>query len=328
MATETYTNLASTTLAAAISTTNGTSITVTSAAGFPTAPQFRVVIDSEIMIVTALSGAGNTTWTVTRGAEGTTAATHTNSTAVTHVLTAGAVDQIRSDLCQKGTYANLPSASKNGIMYWSSNGPILSRDNGSTIDSFGPIYPLTPPVLGNFTWVNQSSNGSATTTYGGIYLASAGGVAGYDFKLLVNSAPAAPYKATMCLLPNGAPCGNNTFMGICLRNSSSGKIVTFGLGAGNAPFIRADKWDSPTALDSGYYSTESWIIPCPVWLQIYDDNTNRNFNTSADGQNFALAYQIGRTDFITPDQVGFHIGDQSGTSGRTYGMTVLSWAQG
>jgi hypothetical protein len=88
MATENLANFtAATTLAAAITTTNGTSLTVTSSATFPAAP-FRVVIDTELMLVTVVSG---TTWTVTRGVESTTAATHASGTAVYAVLTAAGI---------------------------------------------------------------------------------------------------------------------------------------------------------------------------------------------------------------------------------------------
>jgi phage tail sheath protein FI len=51
-----------------------TSLTVASAAGFPTTGSFTILVDTEAMTVTA--GAGTTTWTVTRGVNGTTAATH------------------------------------------------------------------------------------------------------------------------------------------------------------------------------------------------------------------------------------------------------------
>jgi fibronectin type 3 domain-containing protein len=49
------------------------SITVASDAGFPAAP-FWVSAGSEVLLVTAVSGVGNTTWGVTRGQQGTTAA--------------------------------------------------------------------------------------------------------------------------------------------------------------------------------------------------------------------------------------------------------------
>ena len=65
-----------TTLAAAIETVDGTEITVESASHFPAAGagDFDARIEDEILTVTA--GHGTTTWTVTRGAHGTTAAVH------------------------------------------------------------------------------------------------------------------------------------------------------------------------------------------------------------------------------------------------------------
>ena len=70
-----------TTLAAAISTTSQTSITVASASGFPTVVPYLVKVDDEILLVD--SGAGTTTWTVKRAQAGTVAATHAASAAVT-----------------------------------------------------------------------------------------------------------------------------------------------------------------------------------------------------------------------------------------------------
>ena len=57
-----------------------TTLSVASASGFPTTA-FRIRIDDEQMIVTG--GFGTNTWTVTRGANGTTAATHVTSQTVT-----------------------------------------------------------------------------------------------------------------------------------------------------------------------------------------------------------------------------------------------------
>jgi type II secretory pathway pseudopilin PulG len=81
-----------TTLAAAISSTSQTSITVASATGFPTVIPYLVKVDNEIFLVDA--GAGTTTWTVTRGQAGTTAATHAAAAPVTqkqrtHVVACG-----------------------------------------------------------------------------------------------------------------------------------------------------------------------------------------------------------------------------------------------
>jgi prepilin-type N-terminal cleavage/methylation domain-containing protein len=70
-----------TTLAAAISSTSQTSITVASATGFPTVVPYLVTVDDEILLVDA--GAGTTTWTVKRAQAGTVAATHAAAAAVT-----------------------------------------------------------------------------------------------------------------------------------------------------------------------------------------------------------------------------------------------------
>src|SRR6266516_4014103 len=64
---------AATTVPSAI-TASQTTITVASASGFPTSGTFRVRIDDEDITVTG--GQGTTTWTVTRGVNSTTAATH------------------------------------------------------------------------------------------------------------------------------------------------------------------------------------------------------------------------------------------------------------
>lgn len=69
------------TLSAAISSAGATSLTVTSTKNFPVgAAPFTIKIDSEYLRVTAVS---STTFTVTRGYSGTTAATHSSGATVT-----------------------------------------------------------------------------------------------------------------------------------------------------------------------------------------------------------------------------------------------------
>jgi len=92
---EQFANNASSTLNGLISA-GSTTIVVTSAATFPVSPDFRLLLGSdpvtaEIVLVTGVSG---TTFTVSRGQEGTTAIGWPNLTAVTHILTAGAINQV------------------------------------------------------------------------------------------------------------------------------------------------------------------------------------------------------------------------------------------
>lgn len=69
---DTATAAPQTTLSAAITTAVQTSISVTSASGFPGSGTYMIQIDNEVMQVTA--GQGTTTWTVVRGQRGSTAA--------------------------------------------------------------------------------------------------------------------------------------------------------------------------------------------------------------------------------------------------------------
>ncbi len=69
-----------TTLSSAISSAGAVSMNVTNYAGFPALVGYSIMVDSEQMTVTA--GMGTAVWTVTRGANGTTAATHLNGAMV------------------------------------------------------------------------------------------------------------------------------------------------------------------------------------------------------------------------------------------------------
>ena len=65
-----------------------TSLTVASAAAFPASAQFTIAIENELLLVTGIAGA---VFTVTRGVESTTAASHASGTGVYHVLSAASL---------------------------------------------------------------------------------------------------------------------------------------------------------------------------------------------------------------------------------------------
>lgn len=68
---------------------------VASAAEFPSTGTFRVLVDSELMIVTAVAG---TSFTATRAQEGTGLAVHANGSLVTQVMTLAGLDQYIRDV--------------------------------------------------------------------------------------------------------------------------------------------------------------------------------------------------------------------------------------
>ncbi|MHB9861966.1 hypothetical protein [Streptomyces sp. YIM S03343] len=96
---------AATTLSAAVSSTTATSITVTSASGFPGSGNYNIQIDSEVMTVTA--GQGTTTWTVTRGANGSAAATHSAGATVTGGNTPGSTAVTNGSLFIHASFTGL-----------------------------------------------------------------------------------------------------------------------------------------------------------------------------------------------------------------------------
>lgn len=122
MAVELLGNLGESTLSAAITSTSATTLTVTSATPFPAAvtgtSQFRVIVDSELMIVTNVSG---TTFTVTRGAEGTTAATHSSLAPITHVITAAVLAAIGVPAGAGGAGKVLTSGSADYAQAWTTD---------------------------------------------------------------------------------------------------------------------------------------------------------------------------------------------------------------
>jgi len=92
MASEQFANDAITTLAANVDLAD-LAIEVSDASSFPSEPQFRIRLDSELLLVTALVG---TTWTVERGWEDTTVETHTSGANVTLVVTAEVMSELAS----------------------------------------------------------------------------------------------------------------------------------------------------------------------------------------------------------------------------------------
>ena len=92
--------------------------------------------------------------------------------------------------------------------------------------------------------------------------------------------------------------------------------------------VTVDKFSSATAFSANYTSI-GWLAAAGVWLQITDDGTNRKCLASNDGINYAQIHSIGRTDYLTADEVGFYVNnnDQGGNTNPNAIMVLLSWVQ-
>src|SRR3990167_9891073 len=94
-----------TTLSAAITTTNGTTCTVRDVLGFPASGTYAVLIDSEQILVGA--GGSTTSWSsLTRGYNSTTAAAHSDASAVY------LVDTTYATIADLGMSMDLPDTSR------------------------------------------------------------------------------------------------------------------------------------------------------------------------------------------------------------------------
>lgn len=230
------------------------------------------------------------------------------------------------------THANLPAASNDGDLFLPSDGIVIQRDTGATWAPWGPIFPLTTPPVAGWSWVNQ---GAATvdTTYGGIYL-TAPAADGVNIRAYVRSAPSVPYTITALVQLRMAATGASDGIeaGLCFRESGTSEIATFGLqhaiaGTGEDiwQFITT-KFTNETTYSANY--TRDWqsrFSSHPIWLRIADNATNRICSWSMDGQHWIQIHSVGRTDFLTADQVGFYANAEHATLPMS--MMVYSWKE-
>lgn len=325
MAIEVFANNASSVLNGDI---DGSTTTVVLADGspFPATGNFRIIVDSEIMLVTARS---SNTLTVTRSVEGTAAVSHSNSTTVNHILTAGTMDAFRTDNIASGTYANLPAAAKAGRIYIPNNSFYdLLYDNGSSWDHIVRGKKVTPPVLGDFTWTNQGS-ATTVTTNGGIYLSTPNEADNNRFLRLAY--PSAPFTRTLCCIPH-VPIGTAGYPNCGIVITDGTKVISLGVGwrqdatAGpnnvRGSFFEVIRWSTVST-----FNAESFVYPgsyfAPIWLRFNDNNTDRLYQVSYDGTNFTEVFSETRTNYFTPTHIGFYVNSAGGSIYT--GITVLGW---
>lgn len=115
-------------------TSSATTITVASVTGAP-APNFRIIIDNEYMLVTGVSGSD---LTVTRGIESSTPAAHAHGANVIQIITLGGLQQYLAD--------RFP-ASTGGILT-SRIAPINADTDATTIPFDCAIYDWHAVTLG------------------------------------------------------------------------------------------------------------------------------------------------------------------------------------
>lgn len=311
MTTEKFRNLAETTLASSY-TAGAASISVTSAALFPTTGDFSIRVDNvseTILRVTAVSG---TTFTVTAESN------DGNASAGAAVVLVGS---------RKTAERFLQSPE---------SGEQRAPSGVSAGDYYGPIHKLVALDQSGWSWVNQ---GSFTVSQGsGIVQLAGPAAAGTNLRCRVKTAPSVPYTITVGLTTWFATAGSVLSLqaaGLVFRESGTGELSVlilsnFTLATANSPqSISAANYNSPTSFNAviGAERNSGMLQVSPVWLRITDNNTNLVFQASIDKVNWYEIASIGRTSFMAggPDQVGIVGTNQAGSTDMS--ASFLSWEE-
>lgn len=223
-------------------------------------------------------------------------------------------------------YSSAPSSPANGDWWLPSDGlgVVFARVGGAWVNR-GLTFPFTQPVDGDFAWVNQGS-AVLTADKGAIFL-SVTNPGAEQIRIRKKSAPATPYTVTAAFTPIMMPTASGgSLSGIGWRSSSAQTTVLFRVTmASGVQRLELTKHASSTAGVAHYQTLVMGIAPTLWWLRIEDDGTNRKVYFSADGQNFCLFHSVGRTDYLTADEVLFFVG---GNNSTFVGMTLYSWKEG
>lgn len=213
-----------------------------------------------------------------------------------------------------------PKAPNDATKYLDGTGAwSVPAGSGGGINAFYPAF--TTPVDGDFAWINQGGASVTVNGNGGIYLTAPAN--GSDsLRIRKKSAPSTPYTVTACFLLDLI---NSNFQqaGLCFRQSSDGKLVTFASQSG--PYeIHSLDWTNATTF-SASNATLAKIPHGLMWLRMTDNGTNRILSWSGDGYNFTQLLSETRTTFLTADEVGFFV--NAANSSGAGNCTLLSWAQ-
>jgi hypothetical protein len=297
MASEKASNLGESTLASSY-TSGGTSITVTSAASFPTTGVFRVRLDNPSETIFRVDSVA--------GAVFTGAAEANDGNAASGV----AAVQVAS----RGTFERLLQSPDAGSPH--------APSGVSGADFYGPNYKLVPFSSTGFAWVNQG--GATETVSGGVARLVGPKTGSQNLRQRVKTQPSTPYTLTVFFTMQ-MERSNNHDVGIHFRESGTGKIAAIRLSFGILKITTGtDAW----AADVGT-SSDAWEIlhRSPMWLRLTNDGTDLTWQYSFDGVHFSIVATRAKTaDFTTaPNQIGYVVNEQG--NANIVVMSVLSWSE-
>jgi len=304
----------------------------------------------EIVKVTALS---TDTFTIVRAQQGTSATSFSTGTSVEQRLTRETLETLQAGgaptnadylvetanaslsaevvtgttFITTAAYGSRQAAAKSGRIFLPNDGFYVQRDSGSAWASWGPLYPFTAPVSGDFSSVNFTGS-TLTTTYGGMHIQSPSNSSAQSLRLYAKTLPSAPYTLTVAVAP---VLHYLQFSQCCvgLRDTGTDDSVLFMFKSDGSAFVFTwEKWTSNTSGATGSYISTASANFLPnqcAWIRIQDDNANRLLSWSMTGRegSFVEIHSVGRTDHLTPNQFCFGTNPFS----QITGITLLSYKE-
>lgn len=188
---------------------------------------------------------------------------------------------------------------------------------------------MVPPTSGSFSWVNQTSGGKTASvdhSHGGEHMV-APALSGDHYRVRIEAAPSPPYKVRATVLMSLAGA-DFAVCGIVWRESSSGKLVIpLVVNSGSAVWPHIAKGNSATDFSPGAYNVNLSVSTMTssqlLHFELEDDNANRIVRLSADGINFNQAHAVGRTDFLTANEIGWCVNANNATYAAA--GTLINW---
>ena len=297
---EQYSNDAVTTLASTIDS-SVTSLTVDSATNFPTVGNFRLLIGSELMLVTSVSGA---VFTVVRGIENTVALGHTAGDQVVLIVSTESFARLVADHVPMFGVETVP-------------GPLnsLTDTSGVSVDST------------DFSWTNQ---GSATVVdHPGAMLFSPPTGTGENLRILTKAEPSTPYRIYAALNMNNQVGSGATHGGLCFRESGTGKVKSIAMNTQTSSpnGLNIANYTNPTTFSSWDIETPWSWSPYLTWLYLDNDGTDISFGVSSNGLAFIEYFSEAKATFFTtaPDEVGFYMNVNNANIAPS--MLIYHWSE-
>ncbi len=306
MNTEKFANNATTTLNGGINN-SVTSLDVGDASLFPATGNFRIKIEDEIMLVTAVS---SNTFTVVRAQEGTAGASHADTEDVLQVLTAEA----------------LLTWARDNVALWGNSLPL-----GSITDETGDVL-----VASDFTEINGGSE-TITDVNGTLMIRKDAQGASHNTTSYVLTAPATPYSAiaALSIVAPTSGTGSESSMSLMFRESGTSKFSGIFLSgqASSTSFPQTFAvwhFTSETVFGSQLVSVRVFTLRAPVvWFKITDNGTNLLYYMSDNGIDWIQVLSQSRTANMAggPNQVGFTINNYNNADfemiGRVHHFSLI-----